>query len=463
MSEKSESGEKKSRIEPRTLKGFRDTMPAAAAARNRMFRAIEGVFESFGYQPIDTPALEYAEILRGKGGEESDKQMFEFDDAGGRRVALRFDLTVPLARFVAEHQNDLAFPFRRYHVGPVWRGERPQKGRYREFWQCDADLIGAVGPAADAEILAMFARVYGALGVEGFVIRVNDRRVLNGLLETLGVADRAVPVLRALDKWDKVGADGVRKELEAAGVPAPAVERILAFPASAGKDDEETLANLEALVAGSAKGREGVESLRAVLRLLRAADVPPSQVRIDPTIARGLDYYTGIVFEAGLTSTSPTSPEGGMGSVGSGGRYDDLAGLYTNTRLPGVGCSVGLSRLMEALAERGRLAPASGERSVLVTHPERGDLAPSFALAAALRREGFAVETYPEPRKHASQMKFADKKGIRFALTLDADGTVHGKDLRSGEPFHAHDVHAAADELLRRTSPGVAAADAEDA
>src|SRR5262245_52459766 len=192
------------RIEPRALKGFRDTMPAAAAARNRMFRRIEAVFESFGYVPIDTPALEYAEILRGKGGEESDKQMFEFEDAGGRRVAMRFDLTVPLARFVAEHQNELAFPFRRYHIGPVWRGERPQKGRFREFTQCDADLIGPVGPAADAEILAMYCRVYETLGVEGFEVRLNDRRILNGLLETLGLSDRAVPVLRALDKWDKI-------------------------------------------------------------------------------------------------------------------------------------------------------------------------------------------------------------------------------------------------------------------
>src|SRR5262245_39483486 len=222
------------RIEPRALKGFRDTMPAAAAARNRMFRRIEAVFESFGYLPIDTPALEYAEVLKGKGGDESDKQMFEFEDQGGRRVALRFDLTVPLARFVAEHQAELAFPFRRYHVGPVWRGERPQKGRYREFTQCDADLIGAVGPAADAEVLTMFAGVYRALGVDGAVICVNDRRVLTGLLESVGIADRAVPVLRALDKWDKVGAEGVRLELVEAGISPEAVARVLALPAAAG-------------------------------------------------------------------------------------------------------------------------------------------------------------------------------------------------------------------------------------
>ena len=376
------------RIEPRTLKGFKDTMPGEALVRNRMFRTIEGVFESFGYAPIDTPALEYAEILKGKGGDESDKQMFEFDDAGGRKVALRFDLTVPLARFVAEHQNDLAFPFRRYHIGPVWRGERPQKGRYREFYQCDADLIGPTGPAADAEILVMFSRVYAALGIEGVEVHVNDRRILNGLLDGLSIADKAVPVLRALDKWDKVGADGVRKELAAAGVPADAV-------------------------------------------------------RVDPTIARGLDYYTGMVWEAVI----PSVP--GFGSVGSGGRYDDLAGLYTNTKLPGVGCSVGVTRLLALLAESGRLSTAAGSEGVIVTHPETGDASAAFALAAALRREGFAVETYPEPRKHAAQMKFADRKGLRFAVTIDPDGSIHGKDLRGKAVFTAPDAASAADELSR--------------
>lgn len=432
------------RIEPRTLKGFRDTMPAEAAARNTMFRAIEAVFESFGYGPIDTPALEYEEVLRGKGGDESDKQMFAFEDQGGRRVALRFDLTVPLARFVAEHQNELAFPFRRYHIGPVWRGERPQKGRYREFVQCDADLIGAVGPAADAEILTMYARVFGALGVEGFVIRVNDRRVLNGLLEANGVLDKAAPVLRALDKWDKVGREGVAQELRDAGLPAPAIEGVLAFPGCAGADDAATLAALEGLVGATARGREGVDGLRATMRLVAAAGVPAAQVRVDPTIARGLDYYTGVVFEAALPSAT------GFGSMGGGGRYDDLASLYTNTKLPGVGCSVGLTRLLVALEEQGKLASAAAARSVLVTHPESGDPTASIALAAAVRREGFLVETFPEPKKHGAQMKFADKKGLRFALTVDPAGGVHGKDLRTGEAFDVRDAAGAADEMRRR-------------
>ncbi len=436
------------KIEPRTLKGFRDVMPAEARTRARMLRTIEGVFESFGYGPIDTPALEYAEILKGKGGDESDKQMFEFDDQGGRRVALRFDLTVPLARFVAEHQGELAFPFRRYHIGPVWRGERPQKGRYREFMQCDADLIGAVGPAADAEVLVMFASVYRALGVEGVTIRVNDRRVLTGLLESAGLADKTVPVLRALDKWDKVGAEAVARELGEAGVGGEAAARVLKLPAAAGGSDEETLANMEALVGGSAVGRDGIAGLRAALALAAAAGVPAAALRVDPTIARGLDYYTGIVYEAALP------PGAGFGSVGSGGRYDDLAGLYTSARLPGVGCSVGLSRLLAALEEQGREADARSDRAVLVAHPDPKDAdaagaTAAFALAAAIRAGGFSVETYPEPKKHAAQMKYADKKGVRFVLTVDAGGRVHGKDLRGGAVFDEADAAGAVAALAR--------------
>jgi histidyl-tRNA synthetase len=430
------------RIEPRTLKGFRDALPGEAAARLRMLRTVTGVFESFGYVPIDTPALEYAEILKGKGGDESDKQMFEFDDAGGRRVALRFDLTVPLARFVAEHQNELAFPFRRYHVGHVWRGERPQKGRYREFVQCDADLVGPVGPSADAEVLAVFAAVYAALGLDA-VVRVADRRVLTGLLESLGVAEKSVPVLRALDKWDKVGAEGVRAEVLACGASPASAEGVLAFAASAGADDAETLARMEAAAGSSPRAKEGIASLRETLRLAEAAGVPRTALRVDPTIARGLDYYTGIVFEAALPSAE------GFGSVGSGGRYDDLAGLYTNTRLPGVGCSVGVSRLLAALEERAGTSSARPS-GVLVTHPESGDAGPAFALARALRSEGLAVETYPEPRKHAAQMKFADKKGLRFVATLDPAGSVHAKDLASSEAFDAKDAKAAAATMRER-------------
>jgi histidyl-tRNA synthetase len=433
---------KPQRIEPRTLKGFRDTLPALAAVRNRTFRTLERVFESYGYAPIDTPALEYAEILKGKGGEESDKQMFEFDDAGERRVAMRFDLTVPLARFVAQHQNELVFPFRRYHIGPVWRGERPQKGRFREFTQCDADLIGATGPVADAEVLSMFVAAYEALAVGDFEIRVSDRRVLAGLLETLGVAERSVPVLRAIDKWDKVGADGVRAELEAAGVAGPARDRLLGLSSCAAPSNPETLARFEALVGGSALARGGVEALREVLRLVEAGGASAARVRVDPTLARGLDYYTGIVFEASLVGAD-------VGSVGSGGRYDDLAGLYTNTRLPGVGCSVGIDRLLVALEGRGGATGASTAPAVLVTQPEEGDPAGAVGLAGELRRAGVSAEAFPERRKHANQMKYADKRGVRGVLTLDADGSVHGKDLKTSQAFRVARADVVA-EVRRR-------------
>jgi histidyl-tRNA synthetase len=415
------------RIEPRTLKGFPDTMPASALARASVVRTATGVFESFGYAPIDTPALEYAEILRGKGGAETDKQMFEFDDAGGRRVAMRFDLTVPLARFVAEHQNELVFPFRRYHVGAVWRGERPQKGRVREFVQCDADLVGAVGPAADAEALAVFCAAYEAIGIGEFEIRVNDRRILDAVLGGLGLRDRAVVVLRAVDKWDKVGADGVRKELVAGGVAEGAADGVLRLSEAAGATNEETLGRLAGLAGPD--GAASVAALRETLDLAAAAGAAPRRFRVDPLLARGLDYYTGVVMEAGLPAMRD------LGSVGSGGRYDDLAGLYTNTRLPGVGISLGLYRIVVALEEAGRLPKAAAD--VLVTHPEAGGPRPALALAAEIRAAGLSAEVFPEPRKHGAQMRYADRKGIRFVVTLDPDGTAQVKDLRSGDAFHS--------------------------
>jgi histidyl-tRNA synthetase len=421
------------KIEPRTLKGFQDLLPAQALKRADLIRRLEDVFRAHGYGPIDTPSLEYAEILKGKGGEESDKQLFEFDDAGGRRVALRFDLTVPLARFVAEHQNELVFPFRRYAIGHVWRGERPQKGRLREFVQCDADLVGAVGPAADAEVLVLMSAAYAALDVGSVTIRVNDRRILTGLLETLGGGAPAAAVLRALDKRDKQGDDVVAAELAVAGL-APDAARALLDATAPRADDAETLRALESAVAGNARGREGVDHLRRVLALVASRTegepAPTARCAVDPTIARGLDYYTGIVMEARLDALPS------IGSVGSGGRYDDLAGLYTNTKLPGVGCSVGIDRLLVALeelaAQGGAPAPSKGPAQVLVVHPGDDALAPAFALARALRRAGLRVETFPEARKHGAQMKYADRQGLRLALTHNADGTWHGKDLRDG-------------------------------
>ena len=437
----------KALIEPRVLRGFRDTLPATALARDYVFRTAGQVFRSFGYLPIDTPALEYAEILKGKGGAETDKQLFEFDDAGGRRVALRFDLTVPLARFVAQNQQELVFPFRRYHIAPVWRGERPQKGRYREFYQCDADLVGATGPAADAEAVLVFATLFEALDVGEVTLRINDRRVLNGIFEALGIHDRVTPVMRALDKLDKIGAEGVRKEIAEAGVSDAVADRLLTGLSSvtlaANRPNSEVLDGLAELVEGSVTGREGVEGLRTVLQLVEAAGVPQRRLRLDPSIARGLDYYTGIVFETMLNDMP------GIGSVASGGRYDNLAGLYTSTRLPGVGASLGVDRLLAALAELERTPGSGGGPDVLVTLPESGDATAAFALAAAVRRGGLVVEVYPEQRRHANQLRYADRSGARLVLSVDADGVVQAKSMRTGATHTFGDQTTATAECRR--------------
>lgn len=434
-------------IPPRTLKGFRDLMPDQALRRERMVDVVSAVFRAHGYRPIETPALEYAEILKGKGGEESDKQLYEFDDAGKRRVALRFDLTVPLARFVAEHEGKLAFPFRRYHVGPVWRGERPQKGRYREFLQCDADLVGATGDAADTEMLVVMAAAYRALDVGAVTIRFNDRRILAGLLERLDASGLAVPVLRALDKLDKRGTEAVAREMREAGLPAESTERLLGL-AEMGTDDADTLARLEGAVTGSRVGEEGLAALGRVRDLAIASGVDPGLLRVDPRIARGLDYYTGIVFEAHFADTP------GFGSVGGGGRYDDLAGLYTKSRLPGVGGSIGIDRLLAAVEEREGGTARQSVSDAMVVHPGPERLEAAFAFAAGLRARGLSAEVFPEPKKHGAQMRYADRLGIRFVFTPDADGAFHAKDLIAGETFDVSTPEEAAGEITtRREAP----------
>ncbi|MDJ0522044.1 MAG: histidine--tRNA ligase [Planctomycetota bacterium] len=423
-------------IQPRTLKGFRDLMPAQALRRSALVRTVEDVFQAHGYGPIDTPVLEYAEIIKGKMGGEATKELFEFTDKGGREVAMRNDLTVPLARYVAQHEGKLVFPFRRYHIGLVYRGERPQRGRAREFLQCDADLIGPVGAAADAEALIVMADVYAALDVGGVTLRVNDRRILNGLLETLGAADRAEPVLRALDKREKLGDETVRSEMRGVGLDDAAIDSVLAA-CTPGVDDEATLASLEALVGETEQGRAGIADLRTVRELFEAAGQRPDALRIDPSIARGLDYYTGIVVEAQLDEL----PD--IGSVGGGGRYDDLAGLYTKSHMPGVGFTVGITRLMDALEALGREEETRCTTEALVTFPGAEHLTEAFAFAAALRAAGIASEVYPQRKKHGQQMRYADRRGVPFVFTRNEDGSYHGKRMADGETSTCADASAA--------------------
>lgn len=417
-------------IQPRTLKGFRDLLPARALHQQRVVRTLEDVFRSHGYGPIETPALEYAEILKGKGGEDTDKELFEFKDKGGRDVALRFDLTVPLARFVAEHQNELVLPFRRSHIGTCWRGERPQRGRAREFLQCDADLIGPISDAADAEILVLMATAYEALGVGPVTLRINDRRILNGLLARVAPDVPTVAALRALDKREKQGDDAVAAELRAAGASADGARALLAATA-AGADDATTLSRLAAGVGDHEVGRAGLDGLQRVIELVAAAGVRAGALRVDPSIARGLDYYTGLVLEAQLDAL----PD--IGSVGSGGRYDDLASLYTRTRLPGVGCSIGVTRLLDALEALEATDAKATPSDVLIVHPGAAALPRAFAAAAALRKAGLATEVFPEDKKHGQQMRYADRQGIPYVVTVEADGGWHAKRLADGA-FASH-------------------------
>lgn len=420
-------------IQPRTLRGFRDLMPRQAMLRADLATTLATVFRQHGYAAIDTPALEYAEILKGKGGEDTDKELFEWTDKGGRQVALRFDLTVPLARYVAQHHGTLGLPFRRYHMGPVWRGERPQKGRYREFWQCDADLIGPVSDEADAEIILLMICAYEALDVGAVTIRVNDRRILNGVLEEHGAAELAVPVLRALDKREKQGDEVVARDMAAAGLNGRTITVLLETFVTRG-DDEATLAALEEAVGSSETGRAGVAGLRRVRTLVAAAGKPLERMHVDPAIARGLDYYTGIVMEARYEALP------GIGSVGSGGRYDDLAGLYSKQRLPGVGLSVGIDRLLAALEETERAGGASVPSRVLVAFTEPQRHAAAFALAQSLRDAGIATEVYPEARKHGAQMKYADRQGIQVVVTANAEGGFHAKRMSTGETTAVSEV-----------------------
>ena len=424
---------KRTVITPRTLRGFVDVMPPVGRRRRQMLAVLEDVYTSFGFDPIQTPTVEYAEILKGKGGSESDKQMFEFEDKGGRQVALRFDLTVPLARFVAQHESELTFPFRAYNIGYVWRGDRPQRGRYREFLQSDADIIGESGITADAEIMTIIATALARMDIGPFTIRLNNRKILNGVLTRLGLQDRVAPVLRALDKIDKIGASGVAAELSEAGVDTAATQTLLALIGSLQASNEASLSHVEASVAGSAEGQAGVAEVREVIGLVSAALGKPAPIRFDPSIVRGLDYYTGMVFET-VHDEAPAA-----GSITGGGRYDDLASVYTTSRLPGVGVSIGVSRILSVLDGLGRLGDMPRDRTLVVLTQDPGsDRAELMRLAAALRGAGrFDVELYPAAVKHASQMKYGDARGARFLLTMDGDGTMSVKDMVSGDRLSA--------------------------
>ncbi len=418
-------------IQPRTLKGFRDFLPDAAIAREHLVDTARRVYRSYGFVPIETPVLEYLEVLLGKGGEESDKQMYRFTDAGGREVGMRFDLTVPFARYAAQYIGQLGTPFKRYHIAPVWRAENTQRGRYREFMQCDFDTIGTESLASDIETLLVIHDLLTALDVGGFEVRLNNRKVLGGLLERLDLVDRTAPVLRALDKLAKIGPEKVAEELvSAAGTSPEAAREVLALADLEG-EGEALLDRLAPLVAGSEVGERGVDDLRGVLQAARAAGVPEGRVRLDVSNARGLDYDTGTIYVTFVEELP------GSGSVCSGGRYDDLASLYTKQHLPGVGASLGVDRLLAALEELGRVEARGSTAEVFVPQFSAERLGDYLGLCAELRAAGLAVELYPEPRKLGAQLKYADRRGHPLAVIVGDEewgrGEAQLKDLRSGD------------------------------
>lgn len=429
-------------IQPRTLKGFRDFLPPAMMARERIMQQARTVYRRYGFSPIDTPVLEYLEILTGKGSEETDRQLYQFQDHGGRNVGMRFDLTVPLARFAAQHINELGTPFKRYHIAPVWRGENTQAGRYREFMQCDFDTIGTESVVADIETALVIHELLLEIGIEDFQIRVNNRQVLSGLLEKLELSDQTVPILRSLDKLDKIGREAVSEEMQkVAQVTQEQAEQVLALSEISGhstagdttsknganQDSEQVLTQVEKLVAGNEGGESGVGRLRDLVRALDAAGVPKQRYKLDVSIARGLDYYTGTIFETTLNELPS------IGSVCSGGRYDNLAGMYTKQHLPGIGASLGLDRLLAALETLGRLESASTPASVMVAYFDKERLKDYIRIAALLRGAGVAVELYPDAKKLGAQLKYADSRGFRAAIIAGSEeldrGTCQVKNL----------------------------------
>lgn len=432
-------------VEPRTLRGFRDLLPDAAAYRTWCVEQISATFRSFGFQPIVTPALEYAEVLRGKGSEDHDREMFEFRDRGGRDVGMRFDLTVPLARFVAQHLGQLVLPLRAYQIGPVWRGERPQSGRYREFVQCDADILGTDSAAADAEVIAMLAQALRSLDIRPFTIRVSDRRVLAGVLESANVNAEPADVLRALDKADRMPRDKVEATLTALGLTSTTAQSLISTVTDQAGDDEDRLARLEQQLGGNSLGKLAIERLRELRSRLRDLGVPDDNVQVDPAVVRGLDYYTGVVFE----TTYHGAPS--VGSICSGGRYDNLTLVYSKHRTPGVGGSIGIDRLLHAVLEEEGAQPAGHGTPVVFAGATLADQAALFPVARDLREAGIPVDVHPETIAFKKAKQYAGRRNSPLFVCV-TDGEVR-LGPPSGGQIESSQLDTLVSDVQRRLGP----------
>ncbi len=415
---------------PRIPSGFNEYLPAEQIEFNRLLDIVRATYEKYGFAPLDTPVLELSEVLLAKGGGETEQQVYRFE-RGRNDLTMRYDLTVPLARYVAKHEGVLTFPFRRYQIGKVYRAERAQAGRFREFYQCDIDTIGSDSPLTDAEFPAIINEVFEQFGFGEFTIRLNNRLVLNGFFEGIGLAEVSKEVLRVIDKMEKISQDELVAELGAVGLDDEQVTRVLEFTRINGSNDE-ILAKLDELPVETEDFRAGVSKLRVLIDALRAMNIPESRFAIDLKIARGLDYYTGTVYETILDEYP------GIGSVCSGGRYDNLASNYTKTQLPGVGVSIGLTRLFYKLLEAGVVKPMVQSLAQVVVMP-MGDaeFMRALEISSQLRGVGVATILYTEPNDFGKKFKYVDKLGIRYAVVIGESelesGKLSVKDMVSGD------------------------------
>ncbi|MGM9613867.1 MAG: histidine--tRNA ligase [Butyricicoccus sp.] len=439
------------KIKPRTLSGFMELLPQKQAQMERVMETLRETYALYGFYPLDTPVLEASEVLLAKGGGETEKQIYRFQK-GDSDLAMRFDLTVPLAKYVALNYGQLSFPFRRYQIGKVYRGERAQRGRFREFYQADIDIIGdgQLGIINEAEIPSIIYKTFSKLGLERFKIRINNRKVLNGFFASLGLTERAGDVMRTIDKLEKIGADKVREILvEDCGASAEQADEILKFITIEG-GTQGILAALEGYKGKNETLDLGIEELTTVATYMEAFGVPADHFEIDLTIARGLDYYTGTVYE----TTMLDHPE--IGSICSGGRYDNLAGYYTDKQLPGVGISIGLTRLFFVLEDKDYLNenPPASPADVLIL-PMTEDVGPAIALATRLRDNGIRVQLHCEKKKFKAKITYADKLHVPYVIFMGEDevqnNVVALKELATGEQ-----TNTGFDEALARIQAGLA-------
>ena len=453
---------------PNIPKGTRDFSPAEVAKRQYIMQIIKSNFERFGFQPIETPSFENSETLMGKYGEEGDRLIFKILNSGDylakadetlladkdslkltshiSEKALRYDLTVPFARYVVQHQNDIEFPFKRYQIQPVWRADRPQKGRFREFYQCDADVVGSTSLWQEVELVQLYDAVFSELGLKGVTIKINNRKILSGIAEVIGASDKLIDFTVALDKLDKIGADGVKKEMIEKGISAEAIGKVQPLFQFTGTIQEK-IEKLSNLLASSEEGLKGVAELRFICDHINNLGLEQSVLDLDVTLARGLNYYTGAIFEVAPPATVA------MGSIGGGGRYDDLTGIFGLKNMSGVGISFGLDRIYLVIEELGLFPETvtATSTALFINYGEKEALYAMRAMAQ-LRKAGVKVELYPDNVKVGKQFQHADKRGIKFAVIAGETEIEKGifalKDLSSGEQFNV-DIHALKTSLLQ--------------